>query len=82
MRAHVFCSAPESGHCGTESACPFRANFGIGSVVTARKEVERGRRRAANRALTSARWNEPPEGRSYQAFTQDLNQTLICAVPQ
>jgi len=23
-----------------------------------------------------------PEGRSYQAFTQDLDQTLICAVPQ
>ena len=39
-------------------------------------------REFANRALTSARWNEPPEGRSYQAFTQDLNQTLICAVPQ
>jgi hypothetical protein len=26
MRAHVFCFAPESGHCGTESACPFRAD--------------------------------------------------------
>ena len=28
MRAHVFCFAPESGHCGTESACPFRARLG------------------------------------------------------
>jgi hypothetical protein len=32
------------------------------SVVTARKEVERGRDRAANRALTSDRWNELPGG--------------------
>jgi hypothetical protein len=32
------------------SACFKRANFGIGSVVTARNEVVRGRRRAANRA--------------------------------
>src|SRR5258706_9362922 len=62
MRARFLCSAPERGDCGTESACPFRANLGIGSVVTARKEVERGRRRAGSRALTSARWNEPPEG--------------------
>jgi alpha/beta hydrolase fold len=30
--------------------------------VTARREVERDRRRAANRALTSARWNELPRG--------------------
>src|SRR5258707_4353932 len=28
IRAHVFCFAPESGHCGTESACPFRATSG------------------------------------------------------
>jgi alpha/beta hydrolase fold len=41
---------------------PFRANFGIGSVVTARKEVERGCHRAANRVLTGARWNELPRG--------------------
>jgi hypothetical protein len=47
--------------------------------VTASKEVEPGRHRAANRALTSARWNELPRG-PYQPFTQDLNQTLICAV--
>ena len=26
MRAHVFRFAPESGHCATEPACPFRAN--------------------------------------------------------
>jgi poly[(R)-3-hydroxyalkanoate] polymerase subunit PhaC len=25
MRAHVFRFAPESGHCATDSACPFRA---------------------------------------------------------
>jgi len=37
-------------------------NFGIGGIGTARKEVARGRRRAANRALTSARWNELPRG--------------------
>ena len=27
MRAHVFCFAPESGHCGTESASPFRGQL-------------------------------------------------------
>jgi hypothetical protein len=27
MRANVFRFAPESGHCATESACPFRADF-------------------------------------------------------
>src|SRR6478752_1800192 len=26
MRAHVFRFAPKSGHCATESACPFRSN--------------------------------------------------------
>ena len=26
MRANVFRFAPESGHCATQSACPFRAN--------------------------------------------------------
>src|SRR6476620_3211668 len=29
-RAHVFRFAPESGHCATESACPFRALPDIG----------------------------------------------------
>src|SRR5258708_38768593 len=28
MRANVFRFAPESGHCATESACPFRAMCG------------------------------------------------------
>src|SRR5258708_9450088 len=28
MRAHVFRFAPKSGHCATESACPFRATTG------------------------------------------------------
>jgi hypothetical protein len=43
------------------------------SVVTARKEVEPGRHRAANRALTSARWNELPGGPFLPTlFTQDL----------
>ena len=27
-RVEVFRFAPKSGHCATESACPFRANFG------------------------------------------------------
>jgi hypothetical protein len=27
MRAYVFRSAPNSGHCATRSACPFRADF-------------------------------------------------------
>jgi hypothetical protein len=47
---------PENGHHQARTLCRKSANFGIGSVVTARKEVERGRRRAANRALTGARW--------------------------
>jgi hypothetical protein len=29
MRAYDFRFAPESGHCATESACPFRAIFGL-----------------------------------------------------
>src|SRR5258705_13166712 len=29
MRAYDFRFAPESGHCATESACPFRANNGL-----------------------------------------------------
>ncbi len=28
MRAYVFRFAPESGHCATQPACPFRANNG------------------------------------------------------
>ncbi len=54
--------SPDSDRTTDLAASLKRANFGIGSVVTARKEVERGRRGAANRALTSARWNEPPGG--------------------
>jgi hypothetical protein len=46
--------------------------------VTARKEVERGRLRAANRALTNARWNELPRGPFLPSLARDLNQTLIC----
>ena len=29
MRAYVFRFAPESGHCATQSACPFRARNGL-----------------------------------------------------
>src|SRR5258706_10080338 len=34
LRADVFCFAPESGHCGTESACPFRAKTGSRNRLT------------------------------------------------
>lgn len=48
------------------------SNFGIGSIVTARKEVERGRHRAANRAL-----NQRPVERTAQraVLTKPLPKT-------
>ena len=50
-----------------QSACLKGANLGIGSVVKARKEVERGRPRPDQRPGGT----NCPEGRYYQAFTQD-----------
>src|SRR6266566_1324715 len=83
--ADDFGFAPISRHFQSPSACLKGANFGIGSVVTARKEVERGppprgQPRPDQRPVPGG--TNCPEGRSYQAFTQDLNQTLICAFPQ
>jgi hypothetical protein len=57
-----FRSTPVNGRLQSPSACLKGANFGIGSVVTARRRSSAGRHRAANRALTSARWNELPRG--------------------
>src|SRR6476660_1490648 len=34
MRAHVFCFAPKSGHCATESACRLRAISGLAHAAT------------------------------------------------
>jgi len=73
-----FRSSPDSGFKSDIGPRPFRANFGIGSVVTARKEVERGQprpdQRPVERTAQRAVLTKP--------LTQDLNQTLICAVPQ
>ena len=61
MRAYVFRFAPKSGHCATESACPFRANNGSQShsiTSSARASSDGGTSRpsafAALRLMTSS----------------------------
>src|SRR5258705_11148888 len=43
MRAYDFRFAPKSGHCATESACPFRANNGSRHAHSITSSARRGR---------------------------------------
>src|SRR6266849_536371 len=58
VRAYVFRFAPKSGHCATESACPFRAKPGrtqgeqISSEMRSRADIETASRRSVSQKAT------------------------------
>jgi hypothetical protein len=78
----LFRSAPINGHSQRPPACLKGANFGIGSVVTARNEVVRGPPPRGQPRLTAPGGTNCPEGRYYQALYPRPEPNLDCAVPQ
>ena len=84
MRAYVFRFAPKSGHCATDSACPFRANnaniFGLverfGLAGHERPEIldrgSLGRNRRERSALVLCGVTNGMVGRDGHAFRKAL----------